>query len=94
VLAQHDESIVADYPSVPSDGLMIAETGEFLTPRELDVLRLIGQGLRNRMIAERLVISEKTVQNHISNIFAKLQVNDRSEAIIWASQHNLIEHKP
>jgi DNA-binding NarL/FixJ family response regulator len=94
VLAQHDESIVADYPSVPSDGLMIAETGEFLTPRELDVLRLIGQGLRNRMIAERLVISEKTVQNHISNIFAKLQVNDRSEAIIWASQRNLIEHKP
>lgn len=57
-----------------------------LTPRELDVLRLIAQGLRNRAIAERLVISEKTVQNHISNIFSKLHVNDRSQAIVRALQ--------
>lgn len=60
-----------------------------LTPRELDVLRLIAQGLRNRDIAERLVISEKTVQNHISNIFSKLQVNDRSQAIVRALQAGL-----
>ncbi|MBC8078067.1 MAG: response regulator transcription factor [Chloroflexales bacterium] len=60
-----------------------------LTARELDVLRLIAQGLRNRDIAERLVISEKTVQNHISNIFAKLQVNDRSQAIVRALQGGL-----
>ena len=60
-----------------------------LTPRELDVLRLIAQGLRNRDIAEKLVISEKTVQNHISNIFAKLQVNDRSQAIVRAIQGGL-----
>ena len=60
-----------------------------LTARELDVLRLIAQGLRNRDIAERLVISEKTVQNHISNIFAKLQVNDRSQAIVRAIQGGL-----
>jgi ATP/maltotriose-dependent transcriptional regulator MalT len=89
-LAQRDEPSTAEQPTLPNDGLLIAENGEFLTPRELDVLRLIGQGLRNRVIAERLVISEKTVQNHISNIFAKLQVNDRSEAMIWATQHNLI----
>jgi len=62
-----------------------------LTPRELDVLRLIAQGLRNRDIAERLVISEKTVQNHISNIFAKLQVNDRSQAIVRALQGGLVD---
>ncbi len=62
-----------------------------LTPRELAVLRLIAQGLRNREIAERLVISEKTVGNHISNIFAKLQVNDRSQAILRALQGGLGE---
>ena len=57
---------------------------EELTPRELEVLRLITDGLRNREIAERLSISEKTVGNHISNIFAKLQVTDRSQAIVRA----------
>jgi DNA-binding NarL/FixJ family response regulator len=62
-----------------------------LTPRELEVLRLIAQGLRNRDIAGRLVISEKTVQNHISNIFAKLQVNDRSQAIVRALQGGLVD---
>jgi DNA-binding NarL/FixJ family response regulator len=62
-----------------------------LTSRELEVLRLIAQGLRNHAIADRLVISEKTVQNHVSNIFAKLQVNDRSEAIVRALQGGLLE---
>jgi DNA-binding NarL/FixJ family response regulator len=60
-----------------------------LSPRELEVLRLITRGLRNRAIAEELVISEKTVQNHISNIFSKLHVNDRSQAIIRAIQSGL-----
>ncbi len=63
-----------------------------LTPRELEVLRLIAKGLRNREIAERLVISEKTVGNHISNIFDKLQVNDRSQAIARALQGGLVEY--
>jgi DNA-binding NarL/FixJ family response regulator len=61
-----------------------------LTPREVEVLRLIAQGLRNREIAERLVISEKTVGNHISNIFSKLQVNDRSQAILLAIRGGLV----
>jgi DNA-binding NarL/FixJ family response regulator len=55
-----------------------------LTPRELEVLRLITQVLRNREIAARLVISEKTVGNHVSNIVAKLQVHDRSQAMLRA----------
>ncbi len=62
-----------------------------LTPRELEVLRLIAQGLRNREIAEHLVISEKTVGNHISNIFSKLQVNYRSQAILQAYQQGLVK---
>jgi len=78
-------------PAPPAARLAPELFGE-LTPRELDVLRLIAQGLRNRDIAERLVISEKTVQNHISNIFAKLQVNDRSQAIVRALQGGLVDH--
>ena len=61
-----------------------------LTPRELEVLRLIAQGLKNREISEKLVISEKTVGNHISNIFVKLQVNDRSQAIVRALRGGLV----
>jgi len=60
-----------------------------LTPRELEVLGLIAQGLRNREIADRLVISERTVGNHISNIFSKLQVADRAQAIIRAREAGL-----
>ena len=60
-----------------------------LTPRELEVLGHIAQGLRNREIAAWLVISERTVGNHISNIFAKLQVADRAQAIVRARQAGL-----
>jgi DNA-binding NarL/FixJ family response regulator len=60
-----------------------------LTPRELEVLNLIARGLRNREIAGRLVISERTVGNHISNIFSKLQVADRAQAIVRARQAGL-----
>jgi DNA-binding NarL/FixJ family response regulator len=55
-----------------------------LTPRELEVLELIAQGANNNDIAEKLVISIKTVRNHINSIFGKLQVADRSAAIIQA----------
>lgn len=89
--AQHDEPTpVAGLAPGNDDGLRVAETGEVLTPREVDVLRLIAQGQRNRAIAERLMISEKTVQHHISNIFAKLNVADRSQAMVWAIQHQLL----
>jgi DNA-binding NarL/FixJ family response regulator len=62
-----------------------------LTPRELEVLRLIAQGLKNRDISEKLIISEKTVGNHISNNFVKLQVNDRSQAIVRALRGGLVD---
>jgi DNA-binding NarL/FixJ family response regulator len=64
-----------------------------LTPRELEVLRLITQGLRNREIAHKLVISEKTVGNHVSNIFTKLQVADRVQAIIRVREAGLGQDK-
>jgi DNA-binding NarL/FixJ family response regulator len=60
-----------------------------LTPREIEVLELIAQGAKNSKIAEKLVISEKTVRNHITSIFSKLQVADRAAAIIQARNAGL-----
>ncbi|MDQ6659893.1 MAG: response regulator transcription factor [Chloroflexota bacterium] len=60
-----------------------------LTEREREILALIGQGYTNPAIAERLVLSPKTVRNHVSNIFSKLQVVDRAEAIIRARDAGL-----
>jgi DNA-binding NarL/FixJ family response regulator len=60
-----------------------------LTPREREVLDLIATGLPNREIATRLSISGKTVSNHISNIFAKLHLTDRAEAIVQARDAGL-----
>ena len=60
-----------------------------LTNRELDVLRLIGQGYSNQAIAEELVITLKTVKTHVSNIFTKLEVEDRTQAAIYAGHHHL-----
>jgi len=67
------------------------ETFPELTPRELEVLELIAQGDKNREIAEKLVISDKTVRNHITNIFSKLQVADRAQAIIKARDAGLAD---
>lgn len=60
-----------------------------LTPREREILELIAQGLTNSAIAERFVISPKTVRNQVSSIFAKLQVRDRAQAIIKAREAGL-----
>lgn len=60
-----------------------------LTPRELEILDLIAQGDNNATIARKLAISNKTVRNHVSNIFSKLQVADRADAIIRARNAGL-----
>lgn len=60
-----------------------------LTDREREVLALIAQGANNQEIAQHLHISAKTVSNHISNIFNKLQVADRAQAIVRARQAGL-----
>ncbi len=59
-----------------------APTNEALTDRELDVLRLAGRGLSNRQIAEELVLSPRTIQAHMANIFGKLHVGSRTEAVM------------
>jgi DNA-binding NarL/FixJ family response regulator len=60
-----------------------------LTGREVEVLRLVAEGHNNHVIADALVLSEKTVRNHVSNIFFKLQVADRAQAIVRARDAGL-----
>jgi DNA-binding NarL/FixJ family response regulator len=60
-----------------------------LTTREREVLDLIAGGLSNQQIAERLVLSPKTVRNNVSSVFAKLQVADRAQAIVRAREAGL-----
>jgi DNA-binding NarL/FixJ family response regulator len=61
-----------------------------LTARELQVLRLLATGTTNRVIAGELFVAEKTVDRHVSNIFAKLGVSSRAEATAYAYQHRLL----
>ncbi len=62
-----------------------------LSSREIDVLRLIGEGNANKQIADRLSIGETTVKNHVSNILSKLSANDRAHAVTIALQRGIIE---
>lgn len=62
-----------------------------LTKRELEVLKLLAIGMYNKEIAEKLNISERTVKNHVSNIFKKLEVTDRTQAAVFAIRNNLIQ---
>ncbi len=61
-----------------------------LTEREMDILRLVGEGLTNKEIGRKLFISDRTVQAHLSNIFSKLNVNSRTEAVMHAVRHGWI----
>ena len=63
---------------------------ERLTPREMDVLSCIAKGFSNQDIAQALFVSEKTVKNHLTNIFRKLNVNDRTQALIYVLKHKIM----
>ena len=62
-----------------------------LSKREMEVLKILAQGFSNQEIADQLFISLKTVKTHVSNIFNKLDVNDRTQATIYAIQHKLVD---
>ena len=66
-------------------------TDDALTPREIDVLRLIARGNANKEIAAHLSLTEETVKGHVKNIFAKLGVNDRTHAVTIALQRGIID---
>jgi DNA-binding NarL/FixJ family response regulator len=87
-------SVHAGHKRIPPE--IAAELAEHaaddqLSSREIDVLRLIGEGNANKQIADKLSIGETTVKNHISNILSKLGANDRAHAVTIALQRGIIE---
>jgi two-component system, NarL family, response regulator LiaR len=80
VAAKLMQEVAAERP--PANGL---------TERELEVLRLLARGLPNKQIARELVVSEKTVKTHVSNILAKLHLSDRTQAALYAVREGLAE---
>ena len=62
-----------------------------LTEREVEILRLLAQGLVNKQIAYRLRVSDKTIRNHISNVYRKLGISDRTQAVLYAVRKGLVE---
>jgi DNA-binding NarL/FixJ family response regulator len=62
-----------------------------LTVRELEILKLVGSGAPNKQIAFKMHLSEKTVRNHISNMYEKLSINDRAKAILYAVRKGLVD---
>ena len=75
--------------AIPADHAQAPDVLGDLTRREIDILRLVAQGLSNSDIAGRLYISEKTVRNHLTSIFDKLGVDSRARAIVCARDHGL-----
>lgn len=70
---------------------VVENNEEGLTKREMEVLKLIAEGLYNKEIADRLTISEKTVKNHVSNIFRKIDVSDRTQAAVYAIRSGYVD---
>jgi DNA-binding NarL/FixJ family response regulator len=65
-------------------------SGRVLTPRETEIVQMVAQGLRNRIIGERLSISEGTVKIHLHNIYEKVKVNGRLELVLWAQERGVV----
>lgn len=63
----------------------------YLTSREKEVLKLLTDGITYKGVADKLVISETTVKTHVNNIFQKLQVNDRTQAVLYALKYGLVD---
>src|SRR5215213_9115256 len=86
-LGRKDEQAAAPPPGPKSTPEPLPES---LTPRELEVLRLLAQGLTNRQISQELVVSAATIKVHIEHLIAKLGVSDRTQAAVRASQAGLL----
>ena len=99
---------VADGEAVFTPGLAGLVLGEFrriaegpaddpvdqLTERETEILKMVATGMSYKLIAQRLVLSHRTVQNHVQNTLRKLQMNNRVQLTRWAIEHGLDDDKP
>lgn len=72
-------------------GITAPPSAAALSPRETEILKLVAKGLGNKQIARRLVISEKTVKNHLTRIFSTIGAGGRTEAALWAVRVGLVE---
>ena len=77
-------------PAVPPDGDALGPLFVKLSPRELEILDLVARGNSNKIIGRKLSISDQTVKNHVSAILRKLEVNDRTEAVVYALRNGWI----
>ena len=90
VASQVVQRVVKQRTNIEQDALA-SSTEENLTPRELQILSLLADGLDNTAIAKRLTVTKRTVQNHISTIYGKLGVTSRTEAMLYAIRHGLAQ---
>lgn len=84
-------SLIPKMNSKISDRIVDVEKSKSLTKRELEILIQVAKGMLNKEIAINLDISERTVKNHISNIFKKIDVSDRTQAAIFAIKNNIVK---
>ncbi len=80
--------VLGEYRRIGREG---AAAAEVLTERETEILRMVSTGISARQIADRLVLSHRTVQNHIQNTLRKLQLHNRVELTRWAFEQGLVE---
>ncbi len=85
------KELIVEFKRFTSGEASSSRKNSLLSDRELEVLDLIAKGFLNKEIAKTLFISEKTVKNHISNIFKKLNVSDRTQAAVYALKNNLVK---
>jgi two-component system NarL family response regulator len=83
--------LLSEFAAMSQRGGDSKAAGAQLTPREMQVLKLVAQGLNNKDIAEKLFISENTVKNHIRNILDKLHLHSRMEAVVYAVKEKLLD---